>query len=99
MHLEEVTERTPPAAFSFTLLGGGHPCPPEDSGGPFGYNARRLALDDPTHPEHEQLRAWAGKKFESSVFDTTAIQRALTKFVPTTRSKMSVEPQSKLKQH
>jgi hypothetical protein len=35
-------------------------CPPEDVGGPHGYAHFRSVLANPRHPEHEQMRTWAG---------------------------------------
>jgi hypothetical protein len=35
-------------------------CPPEDCGGPPGYEHLREVLADPRHEEHDQLRKWAG---------------------------------------
>lgn len=35
-------------------------CPPEDCGGAPGYDEFRAAIADPTHPEHQHLRTWAG---------------------------------------
>ncbi|MHB1534883.1 MAG: plasmid pRiA4b ORF-3 family protein [Acidimicrobiales bacterium] len=45
-------------------------CPPEDVGGPGGYASFREALGDPHHPDHDQLRTWAGNW--SEVFDLAA---------------------------
>lgn len=39
-------------------------CPPEDSGGPGGYAHLLAVLDDPSDPEHEDLREWAGERIE-----------------------------------
>jgi hypothetical protein len=35
-------------------------CPPEDCGGPPGYQHLREVLADPHHEEHDRLRKWAG---------------------------------------
>ena len=35
-------------------------CPPEDVGGPHGYAEFRRAYADPSDPEHDQVRTWAG---------------------------------------
>ena len=37
------------------------PCPPEDCGGPHGYAHLRAVLGDPTDPEHDEMRRWAGE--------------------------------------
>lgn len=35
-------------------------CPPEDCGGPPGYEELRAALTDPDHPDHATTRGWLG---------------------------------------
>lgn len=42
------------------VIAGEGACPPEDVGGPYGYAEFREAIADLKHPEHEQLRSWAG---------------------------------------
>ncbi len=38
-------------------------CPPEDIGGPPGYEMFVAAMADPKHPEHADLKAWYGGTF------------------------------------
>lgn len=52
--LEEVKERSataPPAR----VVGGERSAPPDDCGGPLGYNHLCEVLDDPSHPEHDAM--------------------------------------------
>ncbi len=42
-------------------IDGERACPPEDTGGPFGYPEFLDALTDPDHPEHEDMVEWAGE--------------------------------------
>ena len=35
-------------------------CPPEDCGGPWGYMNLIEVLNDPAHPEHEEMKEWLG---------------------------------------
>jgi hypothetical protein len=59
------------------------PCPPEDCGGVPGYAEFREAIGDPSHPEHDHLRAWAGPW--TNAFDraaTDALVRATVGQVP-----------------
>lgn len=37
-------------------------CPPEDVGGPWGYQEFREALADPAHERHAELVEWSGAK-------------------------------------
>lgn len=39
-------------------------CPPEDSGGPWGYGELVEALKDPTHERHDDLSEWIGADFD-----------------------------------
>ncbi|KPV54007.1 hypothetical protein SE17_06340 [Kouleothrix aurantiaca] len=52
-------------------------CPPEDVGGIWGYEAFLEAISDPAHPQHAELREWAGDEFDPEVFDLAAINAAL----------------------
>ena len=51
--------------------------PPEDCGGPYGYADLCAVLADPTHPDHREMRAWAGKRFDPARFDLATTDRAL----------------------
>jgi hypothetical protein len=54
-------------------LGGRRACPPEDVGGVWGYAEFLLAWRDPDHPEHQELRDWAGPYFDPDAFDSEAV--------------------------
>jgi hypothetical protein len=48
-------------------------CPPEDCGGPHGYQQFLDAIANPKHPEHGEMKAWIGRDFDSKVFDPAQI--------------------------
>ncbi|MEM9887591.1 MAG: plasmid pRiA4b ORF-3 family protein [Bacteroidota bacterium] len=52
------------------LTKGKSACPPEDCGGPWGYMELREKLNNPKHPEYEELREWMMME-EEEVFDPT----------------------------
>lgn len=54
-------------------VAGAGACPPEDSGGPHRYAELVAALADPTHPEHDEMREWAGRDFEPERFDPATV--------------------------
>jgi hypothetical protein len=56
------------------LLAGEHASPPEDCGGPYGYAELLEALRDHNHPEHAEIREWAGD-FDPGSFDLDAAKR------------------------
>jgi hypothetical protein len=45
-------------------------CPPEDSGGPFGYAEFLDAIGNPKHERHNELTEWIGGAFDPNVVDT-----------------------------
>lgn len=57
-------------------LAGERSAPPEDSGGVPGYENLLQVLGDPTHPEHADMREWAGD-FDPERFDLAAINLRL----------------------
>jgi len=58
-------------------LDGARACPPEDCGGPWGYQEFLEAIGDPIHPEHEEMIDWIGGSFDAERFDAAAINRQL----------------------
>lgn len=60
-------------------IAGENACPPEDSGGPYGYTDLVAILGDPQHEEHEEMREWIGDDFDPRQFDLAATDRRLSK--------------------
>jgi Plasmid pRiA4b ORF-3-like protein len=52
-----------------TCLDGQNACPPEDVGGPFGYEEFLAALADANHEEHQTMKDWIGGSFDPTAFD------------------------------
>lgn len=73
--LEEILAHEPRARYP-VILGGKRACPPDDCGGPPGYEHLLEVLAKPGHPEHEDLREWAGEGFDPERFDVGALNRA-----------------------
>lgn len=58
-------------------LGGRRACPPEDVGGPWGYQDFLAAVSDPGHDAHEQCVEWVGGGVDPGEFDVAAVDQAL----------------------
>jgi hypothetical protein len=65
-------------AGAVTCLAGARACPPEDCGGPPGYERLLTALAAPQHPEHDALLAWVGGAFDAAAFSLSDINRRLS---------------------
>ena len=52
-------------------------CPPEDCGGPPGYEHLLEVLRDPKHEEHEEMREGVGEDFDPEEFDFAVINQEL----------------------
>jgi Plasmid pRiA4b ORF-3-like protein len=59
-------------------LGGARAGPPEDSGGPAGYSELVSALSDDAHPQHGELKQWAGT-YDAARFNLDEINRRLAR--------------------
>jgi hypothetical protein len=57
-------------------------CPPEDCGGPGGYERLLAVLADPKHEDHERLSAWAGELARFDQHSTDALVRLTVGEVP-----------------
>ncbi len=58
-------------------LAGERACPPEDCGGPTGYQDLLDALRDPDNPDHDEWLEWVGDGFDSEAFDIQAVNARL----------------------
>ena len=57
-------------------LKGAMACPPEDCGGIWGYYDLLKVINDPNHPEHEEMKNWLGE-FDPTAFDIEDVNRRL----------------------
>lgn len=55
-------------------LSGERKCPPEDCGGPNGYQRFLEAIRNPDHEEHEMYINWIGGNFDPEDFDPAQVQ-------------------------
>jgi hypothetical protein len=51
-----------------TCVAGARNCPPEDCGGPWGYQHLLEVLADPAHPEYDEQIEWLGEEFDPNEF-------------------------------
>ena len=63
---------------SGVCIAGENACPPEDVGGPPGYEEFLAALANPNDPEHESLKEWIGGSFDPAAFDVAEVNRRLS---------------------
>ncbi|MFD7407717.1 plasmid pRiA4b ORF-3 family protein [Streptomyces sp. NPDC059866] len=79
--VEDITEPEPGIAYPRCLTGR-RACPPEDSGGIWGYEYLIEILSDPSHEEHEDRLEWLGldsaDEFDPAAFDTAQVNSALS---------------------
>jgi hypothetical protein len=61
-------------------LGGENACPPEDSGGTYGYYNMLEAVKNPKHKEHAHFLEWLGEGFDPAKFDPEAANKMLKTF-------------------
>ncbi len=62
-------------------LKGKRACPPEDCGGPWGYESLLRAMADPRDSEHDTLLEWVGGPFDPEAFDLDAINKRFPRAV------------------
>jgi hypothetical protein len=82
-HRVTVEDISPRTEYSLVprCLDGKRACPPEDSGGIGGYQNLVEALRDRRHPEHRELRMWAGPHYDPELFSVQAVNSALAALV------------------
>jgi hypothetical protein len=52
-------------------------CPPEDCGGPWGYENLLNILADKNHPEHNEFKDWVEDDFDPEAFDIVTVNEEL----------------------
>lgn len=60
-------------------LEGKRSCPPEDCGGPGGYETYLEAISNKKHPRHKELLGWIGGGFDPEYFDLKQVNAELRK--------------------
>jgi Plasmid pRiA4b ORF-3-like protein len=58
-------------------VAGARAAPPDDVGGPGGYEEFLRAINDPKHEEHDSMLVWVGGAFDPEGFDLNEINRTL----------------------
>jgi hypothetical protein len=75
-------------------IAGERACPPEDSGGPWGYEQKLEALSNGADDEEsEELREWMGADFDPELFNVDLVNRELKKIFSSAPKKRSAHPQ------
>ena len=63
-----------------SCIKGKRACPPEDCGGIGGYENLIDVVQDPSHPEHEEMFEWIGGEFAPEHFDVEEINGMLSAY-------------------
>jgi len=66
--IERLTDPAPDVLYPRLIEISGR-CPPEDSGGPWGYTELLEAIKDPKHERHKDLTEWIGDDFDPDTVD------------------------------
>jgi hypothetical protein len=77
IHDVVIEERSASAVAFAHCLGGENACPPENVGGPGGYEDFLEAIADPAHEDHDEEVEWIGGSFDPAGFDLDAVNAAL----------------------
>ncbi|MGD1083729.1 MAG: plasmid pRiA4b ORF-3 family protein [Verrucomicrobiota bacterium] len=70
--VERILPPEPGAATVARCLAGKRACPPDDCGGPWGYQDLLKILRNPRHEEHNSMKDWLGRPFDPEAFDPVA---------------------------
>ena len=86
LRIERALPADPAAGYPRFIDGAGQ-CPPEDVGGLPGFYNFLDALEDPEHPDHEELTDWYGGPFDPNDLDEAQIRKRLARLVPRKKRK------------
>jgi Plasmid pRiA4b ORF-3-like protein len=74
--VEKILPADPDTQYPICIKGKGA-CPPEDCGGIWGYASFLEAINDPEHPEHEEMLEWVGGEFIPDEFNLEEVNKFL----------------------
>ena len=74
-----------------TCISGERRTPPEDVGGPHGYEEYLTVLADPKHEEHENMLQWRGP-FDPETFSPAPVSQGLQKKFPSRKLAKAANP-------
>lgn len=74
LKIEKVLAPEPGARYP-RCLKGKRACPPEDCGGPWGYQNLIQNLANPKHEEYEEVREWIGDEVDPEAFDLEEVNQ------------------------
>ena len=74
--VEKVASPQPGSRYP-SCIAGRRACPPEDVGGPWGYQEFLAAVSDPNHDEHTHRTEWIGGSFDPNELDLAAVNEEL----------------------
>lgn len=63
-----------------TCIKGKRACPPEDCGGIWGYEEFVNTIQDPEHPDHQEMLEWVGGSFDPEVLDLEEVNEMLIEY-------------------
>ena len=85
IHGVVIEGREPAAAGVFypACVAGKRACPPEDCGGPWGYQELLEIVASPDHPERNERLEWIGRELDPEAFSVAKTEQALRVRFPT----------------
>lgn len=78
VRIERIEPANPALSYPLLIEATGR-CPPEDVGGPPGYEEFLAAMADPRHERHAEMLDWHGEIFDPQTVDPAEIDRVLQK--------------------
>ena len=93
IRIERISPADPDTAYPILIDAVGR-CPPEDVGGPPGYEEFLEALADPEHERHAEMHEWLGVSFDPNDVDPSEISQALQATARQWRRKSKAKPSS-----
>ena len=94
LKLEAILPAEPETTYPLCVAGA-RSCPPEDCGGPAGYDELLEALADESDAQHEELTEWVGPRFHSETFSVEAVNEELAKLRKRMVRRRSAKPSGK----